>query len=131
MTRIYTVVNNLSRGYELLANNNSQVLTRRPGRRILPSMGKLGTFVRQHRERLGLGVIQAAELWGMTPGSLSMIERGERSKIQIETLFKLAEGTGVAVEELAAIARETPPKEATPRQPPKNGRRSGKATAST
>ena len=104
------------------AKLSSQVLTTRRGRRTLKAMGTLGTFIRRKREKLGLGLLEAAAAWGMTQGSLSMIERGERTKPQSDTLIKLARGLGITIDELLG--------EATGRNHG-DGRTSGTTTATT
>ena len=86
----------------------------------------LGTFLRKRRKELGLGVREIANAAGLTEGAIYMIERGDRIPQRIDTVVDLADAYQVEAE---SIFRQA--KEATPRQPPKNGRRSGKATAST
>ncbi len=66
----------------------------------------LGSFVREERNKLGLSVHEAAERWGLTESALYMIERGERTKLQPDTLVKLARGLGLTIEDL--LGKTTP-----------------------
>ena len=84
------------------------MLTSKGGRPIVESRTMLGSFIRQRRSDLGLSVAEAAEAWGMTTSAIYMIERGDRSKIQPDTLRKIARGLGITVDELLEQASPTP-----------------------
>src|SRR5215203_1182447 len=59
----------------------------------------LGEKLRMLRAQRGLTVTQAAELTGTTRDTLAALESGKR-KARYDTLFKIAEGYGVDVDEI-------------------------------
>ena len=79
---------------------------------MLERMGKLGAFVTERRKAEGLTQEQAASAWRLTRGELSMIERGHRTRLQPDTLLRLARGLGISIEELLTAANGDMPTEA-------------------
>ena len=58
----------------------------------------LGAFVKRRRLELGLSVRDIADMTGLSDGAIYMIERGERTRLQAQTLVSLAAALGVTVD---------------------------------
>ena len=74
----------------------------------------LGSFVKQRRLELGLSVQQLADRAGMTTGAIYMIERGERRRLQPETISALSRGLGVTPDVLLSLISSPTPIEGVP-----------------
>lgn len=59
---------------------------------------KFGAYVKKHRDKKGITQLQLAEIMGMTPKSISCIERGENYPTQ-ENIFKLADVLDMSLDE--------------------------------
>lgn len=64
----------------------------------------IGAYIRETREAQGLSLSKAAQAWGIDKAHLSLIESGQRSQLQADTLLKLSRGLGVTVDELLTRA---------------------------
>lgn len=98
------------------------------GRRALQSKTMLGAFCRERRKELDLSVQELSARAGVTRSAIYMIERGARTRLQAETLYRLARALETPAEN---IFRLISPEEVSSRLAPKNGRRGRKPTAST
>ena len=88
-----------------------------------------GIVIRERREAKGLTLGRLSAVCGKSVQTISAIELGESQNPQLNTVIPIFDALGLPRQRAYDLL--SPPKEATPRQPPKNGRRSGKATAST
>ena len=74
----------------------------------------LGSFVKQRRGELGLTVQQLADKTGMTTGAIYMIERGERRRLQPETISALSRGLDITPDVLLSLISAPAPIEGVP-----------------
>ncbi len=88
-----------------------------------------GVLLRETREAKRLTLGRLASACGKSVQTINAIELGESQNPQLNTVIPIFDALGLPRQRAYDLL--SPPKEATPRQPPKNGRRPGKATAST
>ena len=74
----------------------------------------LGSFVKQRRGELGLTVQQLADKAGMTTGAIYMIERGERRRLQPETISALSRSLEVTPDVLLSLISSPAPRQEVP-----------------
>ncbi len=105
-------------------------LTKRPGRPRIRVMqpADIGILIRQERQARGWSLWHLAELCGKSAQTISAIELGESKNPQLGTVIPICDALQVPREKVYDLLS---PKEASPRQPPANGRKARKATAPT
>lgn len=69
----------------------------------------MGNYIRRRREELGLTLAELSERCGLSESALSLIERNLRTRLQFDTIAKLAQGLEVSIETLAKEMRTEVP----------------------
>lgn len=90
------------------AANYPQLLKKIQGRPTMPAMGEIGTYCRERRKALGLTLAGVAAKSGLSEQAISMIELGQRRKLQAETVTRLARGLEVDAMDLLSRLEPVP-----------------------
>ena len=67
---------------------------------MLPSMNDFGQFIRLRRIEKGMSQRALAKRAGLSSGGVSMIERGERERLEADTVRRLADALDEGYDEL-------------------------------